>query len=264
MKREPESPDAGVEAHGIFTVRREALVTVIEVHRPEASNALRRQDKVDFTDLLTSEARGAARAIVITGFGGRAFCAGTDIKEMAGFSPQESLAMLATEERMYEAVMAAPVPIIAAVQGVALGAGCVLVSCCDLVVAGESAKFGQPEVRNGAPAPLHVALLPRIIGLNRARRMLYTCQSIDAATAQEFGLVSEVVPDSQVLARANDLALNVARFPPGALALQKQIIDSWIRDSFDTTVRRSAYIGGSAFSSDEPRQAITAFLERPR
>ncbi|TAM88676.1 enoyl-CoA hydratase/isomerase family protein [bacterium] len=256
--------NAGAEVHGMFAVRRDAEVAIIEIHRPEASNALRRQDKLDFIDLLAREASGSARAIVITGSGTRAFCAGTDIKEMATFSPQESLAMLAVEERMYEAVMSAPVPVIAAVQGVALGAGCVLVSCCDLVVAGESAKFGQPEVRNGAPAPLHVALLPRIIGLNRARWMLYTCQSIDAATAREVGLVSEVVSDGRVLSRAKDLALEIARFPRGSLALQKQIIDSWIRDSFDTAVRRSAYIGGSAFSSDEPRQAITTFLERPR
>ncbi|TAM59977.1 enoyl-CoA hydratase/isomerase family protein [bacterium] len=261
--RADEVPRGGIRV-SVFSVRREGGVTNIELNRPEARNALRRQDKLDLVELLACEAAGETRAIVLSGAGGKAFCAGTDIKEMAQFSPQESLTMLAAEERLYEAVMSAPVPVIAAVDGVALGAGCVLVSCCDVVVAGESAKFGQPEVRNGAPAPLHVALLPRIIGLNRARWMLYTGQSIGAREAQTMGLVSEVVADGQVLARAIELGAQIARFPQRSLALQKQIIDSWIRDSFDTAVRRSAYIGGSAFTSDEPRQAITAFLERPR
>lgn len=250
--------------HGMFRITRDGPVTLIELDRPEALNALRMQDKQDFVDLLHEETALQTRAIILTGREQKAFCAGTDIKQMAGFSAEEMLHMLEVEGQMYDAVLAAPMPVIAAVNGYALGAGCILASCCDLVIAAEHATFGQPEVRNGVPAPLHVALLPRIVGLNRARWMLYTCVPIDAGRAREFGLVGEVVPDDQLTARALELAREIAMLPAQSMALQKRIIDSWIRDSFDHALEKSVQIAGSAFDSDEPSRSITDFLRRKR
>jgi len=183
---------------------------------------------------------------------------------MATFSATEGLAMLQTEAEMFDKVMRAPVPVVAAVNGAALGAGCVLAYCCDLVIAGKSATFGQPEVRNGVPAPVQAALLPRIVGLNRARWMIYTGEVMSAQNAYLAGLVGLLADDVTLLLETRRLADKLAIMPIQGMSLQKRIVDSWVRDSFDASVSSSAYIAAFAFETGEPQEAIRKFLARSR
>lgn len=236
----------------------------ITIDRPDARNALRQKDKLHLAETLFQLAEDGARAIVITGSGDRAFCAGTDIKEMSDFTVSDGIAMLQAEAKMYDAVMRVPVPVIAAVNGVALGAGCVLTYCCDLAISATTATFGQPEVRNGVPAPVQAALLPRIIGLGRTRWLLYTSEVMDADSALRGGLIGEVVDHSVLLDRAMEIAHRISRLPRNGVALQKRIVDSWIRDPFEAAVSSSVYVAASAFESDEPREAIRRFLKPDR
>jgi enoyl-CoA hydratase len=239
-------------------------VACVTIDRPEARNALRTEDKQALADTLLQLGEEGTRAIVVTGAGDRAFCAGTDIKQMAGFTVPDGVAMLQTEARMFDAVLRVPVPVIAAVNGVAFGAGCVLAYCCDLAVAATSARFGQPEVRNGVPAPVQAALLPQVVGLGRARWLLYTGEVLDAEAALRAGLIGEVVPDERLLDRALELGRYLAAQPPVGVGLQKRIIGSWIRDPFDAAVDSSVYVAAASFASGEPAEAIRRFLERSR
>lgn len=233
---------------------------LVRINRPAARNALRVADKLALADAVRHLAARDVRAIVLTATGEKAFCAGTDIKEMAGFSPSEGLRMLQIEADMFDSIMNAPVPVIAAVSGYALGAGCVLAYCCDLAIATTDAIFGQPEVRNGVPAPVQAALLPRVIGLGRARWMLYTGETMTADEAAAAGLIGEVVPSSHLLERAAELAERVAGYPVTGVRLQKRLIDAWIRDPFDAAVKSSPYLASAAFLGDEAALAIKRFL----
>jgi enoyl-CoA hydratase/carnithine racemase len=239
-------------------------VACVTIDRPEVRNALRTEDKQRLAETLLGLGDDGARAIVVTGAGDQAFCAGTDIKEMADFTVTDGIAMLKAEAHLFDAVLRVPVPVIAAVNGVAFGAGCVLAYCCDLTVAANSARFGQPEVRNGVPAPVQAALLPQVVGLGRARWLLYTGEVLDAEAALRAGLVGEVIADEGLQDRALELARHVAAQPPVGVGLQKHIVGSWIREPFDAAVASSVYVAATSFASGEPAEAIRRFLERAR
>lgn len=240
----------------------EGAVRTIAINRHEARNALRVADKAAIADAVRSAETEGVRAIVLRGSGDGAFCAGTDIKEMAGFDVLAGTRMLQAEAHMFDSVIRSRVPVIAAVHGHALGAGCVLAYCCDLTIADTTALFGQPEVRNGVPAPVQAALLPRIVGLGRARRMVFLGEMLDAQTALDIGLVSEVTEPGALHDRAREIAEVVAAFPANGVALQKEIVSGWFRYDFDTAVETSAHVAASAFSTDEPHLAISNFLRK--
>jgi enoyl-CoA hydratase/carnithine racemase len=231
-------------------------VLTITVNRPQARNALRVEDKRRITGLM-SRARGPeVRCVLLTGAGEKAFCAGSDLKEMSAMDGASFLEMQEAESAMYDAIMRCPMPLFAAVRGWALGTGCVLTAVCDLVFADPAAKFGQPEILNGAPTPIHGALLPRVIGLSRARWLVLTGRTIDATTAERWGLVNQVSAPGAVLATARELAVELARtVHPSSMALQKRIIDSWVRYPFDAAVMSSMYVAASAYGSGWPQSA---------
>ncbi|MGH6970877.1 MAG: enoyl-CoA hydratase-related protein, partial [Caulobacteraceae bacterium] len=137
----------------------------------------------------------ALRALVVTGAGTRAFVGGADIREMAAIeTPAAARVFIGGVHACCEAVRALPVPVVARIQGYCFGAGLELAAACDLRVAGEAARFGMPEVRLGIPSVVEAALLPGLVGWGRARRLLLTGETIDAATALAWGLVEEVAP----------------------------------------------------------------------
>lgn len=245
-----------------ITVTTTGQVLTVTINRPGAMNALRVRDKLEITSILEAAADGA-RCIVLTGDGQRAFCAGSDLKEMAAMDAADFLVMQDAEADMYNAIMRSPVPVIAAVEGWALGTGCVLTAACDLVVAGSAAKFGQPEILNGAPTPIHGALLPRIIGLNRARWLVLTGRTITASTAREWGMVHEIAAEGGALATARELAAElVDHVHPTSMALQKRIVDSWVRQPFDASVEGSKFIAASAYGSGWPQSADARMRDR--
>lgn len=237
-----------------ITVRRHKDVLVVALNRPHARNAMRIEDKRALTTII-AEANEVG-AIVLTGAGEKAFCAGSDLKEMSALSTEEYLEMQYAENAMYEAIMRSRVPVVAAIHGWALGTGCVLAAACDFVIADPTAVFGQPEILNGAPTPLHGALLPGIIGLNRARRMVLTGQTVDAGLAEQWGLVHSIAAEGKALEEAVDFAQELADSThPSSMALQKRIIESWIRYPFDAAVNGSMYMSASAYGSGYPQSA---------
>lgn len=238
-------------------------VLTLTINRPEARNALRVGDKELLTEHIRGIDTGVVRAIVLTGSGDAAFCAGSDLKEMSGMDATTCLAMEEVEVALHEAIMACPVLVIAAVNGWALGTGCELVVSSDLAIADPTARFGQPEVLNGAPTPIHGALLPRIVGLGRARWLAHTGRSIDAATALDWGLLADVTAAGEALTAATALATELARdVHPVSMKLQKRIVDSWIRHPFDAAVSASMYITSSAYNSGWPQSAAARSRDR--
>ncbi len=238
-------------------------VLTITINRPEARNALRVQDKQLLTSIIRDIDTTEVRVMVLTGAGEKAFCAGSDLKEMAQMDASLCLAMEEVEAALYESMMTSPVLIIAAITGWALGTGCELAIVSDLALADPSSHFGQPEVLNGAPTPIQGALLPQIIGLGRARWLAHTGRTIDATTALAWGMLADVTLPGQALAVATELARDLARdVHPVSMKLQKRIVDSWIRYPFDAAVSASMYITSSAYNSGWPQSAAVRSRER--
>ncbi|AEA28870.1 Enoyl-CoA hydratase/isomerase (plasmid) [Pseudonocardia dioxanivorans CB1190] len=234
-----------------ITTRLQGDVLHLTINRPRARNALRIADKQALTATIAGRA-STSRAIVLSGAGEAAFCGGSDLEEMSALDVEQYLEMQYVENALYESIMRSRVPVVAAVHGWALGTGCVLAAACDFVFADTSATFGQPEVLNGAPTPLHGALLPSIIGLNRARWMVLTGRTASAELAQQWGMVHSVTAAggaaAQTIVFAQDLADSTH---PSSMALQKGIVESWIRHPLrrgrkDVHVNRRLRLGAPA------------------
>lgn len=234
---------------------------LITIRRPEARNALNVADKQDLIRQLHDAAASGARCIILTGDGDQAFCAGTDVKEMSRFAPVDATRMLTVERDVCDAIISLDVPVIAAINGVAAGAGCVLAYSVDISVAADDARFGQPEVKHGVPAGLHVALLPQVVGLARARKMLLTAEFISAEEAVSCGLINESVPREKLMDRVLEIANRIASLPEQAIRLQKRANEAYVRQPLDAAIDSTIYMGASAFTSDVPRESIRSWVE---
>ena len=203
-----------------------AAVALITIDRPEALNAL---NAAVMDGLLVAlrrlDADAACRAIVLTGAGSRAFAAGADIKAMAGATP-DTIGAVGRFERWAE-LREIGLPIVAAVRGLALGGGCELAMACDLIVAGDDARFGQPEIKLGViPGAGGTQRLTRALGKARAMALILTGDTIDAREADARGLVSLVVPAEETLDRALELAGRIAAMPAFATRAAKAAINA--------------------------------------
>jgi enoyl-CoA hydratase len=221
-------------------------VVHLQINRPEVRNALRKADKELISRVVREAGCDETRAIILSGSDPRAFCAGTDVKEMGSLGPQDAVAMFEAEGRLYSSLLESPVLVIAAVEGAAVGAGCILACCADIVIAGDNAMFQTPEVRLGLPAPLHTAILPQVVGLSWARRMLLTCEPVSAQQALAIGLTTEVVPAGEAVGRALELATSVSDFAPVGVRTQKALVRSWISGEYRTSVELSSYVAALA------------------
>lgn len=236
-------------------------VLLLRVNRPERRNALTKQLVLDIAAALeTAAAAREIRAVVITG-DDRAFSAGADIHEVN----ERGLAAILDEERLaaWRAIEAFPKPLIAAVRGFAFGAGNELAMMCDLVVAGEGARFGQPEVKIGGMAgDGGTQRLPRLVGRQIAAKMLLTGAPISAAEAKDAGLVCDVVADDKVVETALDLARGIVRNAPVSVAATKALIrrsdEAGLADGL--RCEREALL--SVFQSDDRIEGMRAFAEK--
>ena len=241
-------------------VRVEGGVMTLTINRPRSMNALRSIDKTEMAEIIEGIDE-TVRVIVVRGSGSRAFCAGADIKELARHSVASGVASLQAEARLFDAFMKCPVPIVAAVSGYALGLGLVIACVSDIVLVSSDAVLGMPEVRNAVPAGMQTQLLADIIGLNRARYLLYTGARMTAHDAQASGLAAEVLPDVEALSdRLAELTQTIAALPTVGLTLQKRVVDSWIRNPFDANIEGNLYLAASAFGDDTPRAEIDRFI----
>jgi enoyl-CoA hydratase len=244
-----------------ITVSPEGGVAVITLNRPAVLNALNQATMDELVRALEELERDPEiRCVVLTG-AGRAFAAGADIKEMAGASASEMLAGYRFQQ--WERIRKITLPVVAAVNGLALGGGCELAMLCDMIVAAETAQFGQPEINLGImPGAGGTQRLTRAIGKARAMEMVLTGRSITARQAEVLGLVTKVVPAEAVLDEAVALAKEIAAKPPVAVRLAKEAV----LKAFDTTIeggldyeRKAFYL---LFATEDRTEGITAFLEK--
>lgn len=236
-------------------------VALLRLNRPEVRNALSPELRAELRDLVLDLADNAdVRALVITG-DRKAFAAGADIKSMVDIGPGEMKQR--NDERNWAAIRNCPKPIVAAVDGYALGGGCELAMHADIIVAGESAVFGQPEVRLGImPGAGGTQRLARAIGRYRAMLMLLTAETMTAGQAFAAGLVSKVVADDRTVDEAIAIASVIAAMPPLAVAEIKAVLHAGLDIGLDAALmleRRAAYL---LFDSSDKREAMRAFVEK--
>jgi len=239
------------------------LVTAT-LNRPKQLNAIN-ATMVRELDALAArlETDPGARVVIFTGAGDRAFLAGADISEFQGPSPTQALRFSQRIQRLYSRLEALPQITIAAVNGFALGGGCELTQCCDLVVAAETARFGQPEINLGViPGAGGTQRLARVVGLHRAKELNYLGEMIDAAEAHRIGLVNRVVPADRLMAEARALAEKLAAKAPIALQMIKEAMNEGYDLDLPKGLALEAKAWAVAFSTDDKREGVAAFLEK--
>ena len=237
-------------------------VAVLTFDRPEVRNALNletvREGEVALTDLAADAAVGA---LIVTGAGDKAFVSGADISDLRERTRDDGLAGI--NSSFFAAVERFPRPTIAAVNGYALGGGCELALACDLRIAAETAKFGQPELGLGIiPGAGATQRLPRVVGLGRAKHLILTGETIDAAQALAIGLVSAVVPAGELHTKAQDLARRVLRQGPLAARLAKVAMNASMRGDLDSGLLIETLAQALCYQSDDKQEGMTAFLEK--
>ncbi len=244
------------------------LVTVEEgvahvvLNRPEVRNAIDQGMIDDLHACLDDLAvRSDLQVLILSGAGGKAFAAGADIGQLRERKSPEAL--LAINARLFQKLEEFPLPTIAAITGYALGGGCELAMACDLRIVGESSRLGQPEVGLGIiPAAGGTQRLPRLVGLGKAKELIYTGTIVEAAEALRIGLVNEVVGDDQVLAAAAAMAAQIARQGTLALRLAKVALNASSRTGQDTGFLVEQLAQAVLFESEDKHARMTDFLER--
>lgn len=236
-------------------------VFVIAIDRPARRNALNLEIKNGLADLVeTVDSDPSARAIIITG-GRDVFAAGTDLAEMEALTPTAHT--LKTTDRMFTVIRNCTTPVIAAVEGYALGGGCELAMSCDLIVAATTSSFGQPEIRVGViPGAGGTQRMVRIMGKYRALRLLLTGDQITAQEAYTIGLVSEVTSDGTALSRALELADSIANMPQLAVRAILELVAAGVDAPLDTALLLERKAFQLLFDSSDQKEGMRAFLER--
>ncbi|HEY3910614.1 MAG TPA: enoyl-CoA hydratase [Stellaceae bacterium] len=204
------------------------------------------------------------RLVILTGAGGRAFAGGADLAEIAALDHAGARRFITLVHRCCDAFRRLPVPVIARIDGFALGAGLELAAACDLRVASETSTFGMPEVRVGIPSVVEAALLPRLIGEGRARRLLLTGETIGAAEALAWGLIDALAPAERLDDAVDRLAQPILAAGPQAIRLQKSLIREWQELPTAAAIARGIDAFVSAFDTDEPARMAGAALAQMR
>jgi enoyl-CoA hydratase len=236
-------------------------VALVRLNRPKQLNALNGPTMDALCESLEVLDRDdAIRVIVVTG-SERAFAAGADIGEMAGASPID---LLRTNRiAQWDRVRKITKPVIAAVAGWCLGGGCELAMALDIIIAAESARFGQPEIKIGVmPGAGGTQRLPRAIGKSKAMEMILTGEPITAAEAERIGLVSRVVTDELLVEDALGLAAEIAKRAPLALRLAKESVNAAFEMGLTDGLAHERRLFYLLFSSDDQKEGMTAFLEK--
>ncbi len=237
-------------------------VAVLTFDRPEVRNALNLETVEEGDAALKAlAADGTVGVLILTGAGDQAFVSGADINELRERTRDEGLA--AINSSFFATVERFPRPTIASVNGYALGGGCELALACDLRIAADTAKFGQPELGLGIiPGAGATQRLPRVVGLGRAKHLILTGEIIDAAQALEIGLVGAVVPAAELASTAQALARRILRQGPLAARLAKLVINASARVDLDSGLLLETLAQAVCYQSEDKREGTTAFLEK--
>jgi enoyl-CoA hydratase len=243
----------------VILERPDPAIAVLRLNRPQARNALnlavRELLAQHFTDLGTDD---ATRCIILTG-SDTIFAAGADLRDMVERTPVEIM----SRRNLWEPIAHCPKPVIAAVNGFALGGGCELAMHADIIIAGEGASFGQPEVRVGImPGAGGTQRLVRAVGKFKAMKMLLTGEAVTARDAFAMGLASEVVPDAEVFPRTLAIAKTIAALPPLALMQIKEAVLAGEDSSLEAGLMLERKAFQLLFATADQKEGMRAFLEK--
>lgn len=237
-------------------------ITRITVNRPKALNALNRATLVEL-DRALQDLPSGTRVLVLTGAGEKSFVAGADITEMSAMSATEANAFSALGHRALSRIEALTVPVIAEVNGYALGGGCELMLACDFAIASDNARFGQPEVGLGVtPGFGGTTRLVRRIGEARARQLLFTGEQVSATDAQSMGLVNQVVPAAGLRDRVTELAQKIVKNAPLAVAYAKRLAIAAKETDLSTANLLEQQVFGLCFATEDQKEGMRAFVTR--
>lgn len=244
-------------------LERKDRVAVLTVNRPDKLNALNAPTRADIgaalDELRTDE---SIRVVIITGAGEKAFIAGADIAEFAGRTAHQQRAVM-QQMRVFSQMEEFPKPVIAAINGFCLGGGCELALACDLRIASNKAKLGQPEINLGIiPGGGGTQRLTRLVGEGKSMELILTGKIIGADEALAIGLVNEVVAPEDLMARAHEVANGIAEKSPIALQAAKDAVKTAARANLREGLDREIDLFALCFASEDKEEGVTAFLEK--
>jgi 2-(1,2-epoxy-1,2-dihydrophenyl)acetyl-CoA isomerase len=243
-------------------------VAVITLNRPESLNALTTEVGQEFQAAVREVSDGGARAVVMTG-AGRAFCAGGDLREMRRIAEREGRVDAFFDEPLQMLndcillIRQTPLPFIAAVNGAASGGGCNLALACDLVIAGESARFNQAFIKIGlSPDCGGTFILPRLVGWKRATQLMMTGEVTGAARALEMGMINSVVPDDELMAQAMAMADKLAAAPTEAIGRIKELLEASATNDYAAQLELERKAQIQSGQTKDFREGVAAFIEK--
>jgi len=245
-------------------LERDGAVAILTINRPTVLNALNSQTVDELRRaVLDLKQDATARSIVVTGAGPKSFVAGADINELAVLTPTAGREHALTGQHVFDVIENLGKPVIAAINGFALGGGCELAMACTLRIAADTAKLGQPEIALGLiPGYAGTQRLPRLIGKSRAMEMLLTGAPIGAEEALRIGLVHRVVPAADLMTEARKLAAQLATHAPVAMHYIINAVNKGCEMPFAEATQYEATLFGLVASTDDMREGTAAFLEK--
>ena len=246
--------------------RRSGTVATVVFDNSRRLNVLNPPALLDLTEAFLGLAReDDLRCIVFAGAGGRAFIGGADINYMTTMRhPEDGRRFLTMIHKLCQAIRDVPVPVICKAEGYTLGAGLEVAVSCDIRIAADNAMFGMPEVRVGVPSVVEAALLPRLIGWGRTSWLLLTAENIDAATAERWGLVEQVVPVGELDAALVRCVDAIVEATPLAVRAQKRLMRRWERLSIDEGIQAGIDAMAQSVADGEHLERMTAFINRKK
>lgn len=239
-------------------------IRTVTINRPDALNALNRKVFEELTGVFEQTADDAeVRVVVLNGAGDRAFVAGADIKEFNAMTPAEAEAKSWQGMRLYDLMRRLPKPVVASIDGYALGGGMLLAMACDVRVAAETATFGYPEIRLGIfPGTGGTVLLDRLIGPAAARSICLLGDRFPAERAYQLGLVNRLVPVDELAAATDEVAATLANYSPVAIRELKSVLNASLERDFEAARVAEVEAYGRCFASEDRKEGVRAFIEK--
>ena len=245
-------------------LEKEGALAILYVNRPKALNALNKDTLLEMKDAITSIKNDPeVDVLIVTGAGGKSFVAGADIAFMQSLTAVEAREFGALGQEVFRMIEAMEKPVIAAVNGFALGGGCELAMCCDFRIASSKARFGQPEVGLGiTPGFGGTQRLPRLVGSGMARQMVYTADIIDASEALRIGLVNNVVAPEELMDVVKGIAGRIISKGKLAVRFSKVATNEGLQTDIDRAMTIEADLFGLCFSTEDQKEGMGAFIEK--
>jgi len=254
----------GVMGYETILFEQEGPVGILKFNRPNVLNALNKQVFSELILVLDAiEKERMPKVLTLTGTGEKAFIAGTDITEMENLTSFEARVFASLARRAIDKLESLDRPVIAAINGFALGGGCELAMACDIRIASERAKLGQPEINLGIiPGSGGTQRLARLVGSSKAKELIFTGELVDAQTAFDMGLVDRVVPHEQLMEEAKRIAAKISGKSKVALALAKSAVNRGLDVDLRTALNYEIECFAQCFASEDQKEGMRAFLEK--